>query len=881
MRFLCVLVVASLCFLLSGCGQSRTQFVNQGTSINASSGLPLPSSVTETQFEELLHAFLGRRRYAELGWRRDKRIRDTGPFLNGQYFGTHPAVRIYYSPEVIAWLEAGRPEGELLDGAMIVKEMYEPPAARYQESGDIVPTQWTVMVRDTNGSHDGWFWTYFSSNPDNNEPPIPQQPDSDDFPFNYPDSGFGVYCVRCHASAAEDLTFATTANIEGFPGEPLVYEVDDSWMTDRQPDPVPHPNDTNDIEVLPQAIKQALQEGTINQDFLQYFDQFPAQTKDEISFLPPVTQDRVVAQSHLQFLSSDQCLSCHSGDTSPFGPNMVKDGVDISPWGEWRWSMMGLAGRDPIFFTQMETEVGVHALPGGDFSAEDIQNFCLRCHGVMGQREWNKDNPGENFTLDQVLNYSAEDPEKHYGSLARDGVSCMVCHQIQDQKDFPIPNIDTGKFLVEDRVDGLIEVFGQHNDLTVKPMIDSLGVIPKNGDHLKDSLVCASCHLVNLPVLDENGQIEEFAYEQATFFEWQNSAFGIPGQDFQSCQDCHMSQTFHNSSPLKFKVANIQDQDFPDADGVAPDDEVRVEPRGDFSRHELSGINVFALELFKNYPDILGVRTKSFMTGLDNGLDNSIQNSLETATRSASIEVLSSSLNTGVIESQVRVTNLTGHRFPSGVGFRRAFIEFTVKDRAGDIVWASGQTNDLGVILGENKQPLASETHEDIGGGQQAWEPHHQVVDSQDKAQVYAELIRNAQGRFGTTFLGRNEEVKDNRLMPKGWTFDGPTGMDDEFVETTNPIGAARSDNDFTDGTGSDTLTYRATLPGSATGPFTVEAKLFYQAIPPIYLKNRFEQAKGPATRRLHYMASRLDTEQTSFPGWKLSVAETSREVTP
>ena len=881
MRVLCVWVFVFLCLFLQGCGQSENRFVNQGGSIDASSGLPLPSTVSETQFEELLYAFLLERRYLGKAWTRDKRIRDTGPYLNGEYFGTHPAVRIYYSPEVITWLEAGRPQGELPNGAMIIKEMYEPPAARYADNQEIVPTQWTVMVRDTDGSHDGWFWTYFSSNPENSNPPVPQQPDSDDFPFNYPDSGFGVYCVRCHGSAAEDLTFVNTANIEGFPGEPLVYEVDDSWMTDTQPDPVPHPNDTNDIDVLPRAIKQALDEGDINQEFLDYFDQFPAQTKDQIEFLPPVTQDRVVAQSHLEFLTSDQCLSCHSGDTSPFGPNMVQDGVDISPWGEWRWSMMGLAGRDPIFFSQMETEIGVHALPGGDFSAEDIQNFCLRCHGVMGQREFNSDNPGENFTLDKVLTHNEDDPNKHYGSLARDGVSCMVCHQIQDQKDFPIPMIDTGKFVVDDRVDGLLEVFGQHDNLTVAPMIKALGVIPKNGDHLKDSLVCASCHLVNLPVLDENGQIEEFAYEQATFFEWQNSAFGIPGSDFQSCQDCHMPQTFHNSAALEFKVANIQDQDFPEADGVAELDQIRVEPRGDYSRHELSGINVFALEFFRHYPDILGVRTKSFMTGLDNGLNNSIQNSLETATRSANVEVLSSSLNAGVVESEVRVTNLTGHRFPSGVGFRRAFLEFVVKDGSGQIVWASGQTNDLGVILGANGQPLPSETHEDIGGGQQAFEPHHQVVDSEDEAQVYAELIRNAEGKFGTTFLGRNEEVKDNRLMPKGWTFAGPPGMDPEFVETTNPIGAARSDADFTDGTGSDTLTYRATLPPSATGPFTVEAKLFYQAIPPIYLKNRFEQASGPATRRLHYMASRLNTDQTSFPGWKLSVSETSRAVAP
>ncbi len=30
--------------------------------------------------------------------------------------------------------------------------------------------------------------------------------------------------------------------------------------------------------------------------------------------------------------------------------------TNLSPYGEWRYSMMGLAGRDPIFFAQLDTE---------------------------------------------------------------------------------------------------------------------------------------------------------------------------------------------------------------------------------------------------------------------------------------------------------------------------------------------------------------------------------------------------------------------------------------------------------------------------------------------------------------------------------------------
>ena len=87
----------------------------------------------------------------------DKGVRDTGPFVNGTYLGTHPAVRIYYSPAVMTWLAKGR-DDELPDGAMIVKEMYSPgPAARW-EGQPLVPASWTVMIKDAKGSHDGWFW---------------------------------------------------------------------------------------------------------------------------------------------------------------------------------------------------------------------------------------------------------------------------------------------------------------------------------------------------------------------------------------------------------------------------------------------------------------------------------------------------------------------------------------------------------------------------------------------------------------------------------------------------------------------------------------------------------------------------------------------------
>ena len=186
--------------LATGCSDSGGG--NSNSSFGSPAPLPLPSQVSRQEYQEKIYAFLGACQYRTLGWKRDKGIRDTGPYLNGNYYGTHPAVRVYYSPEVMEWLVGGR-TGQIPDGGMIIKEMYPPPAVRYEgmREPDLPTPTWTVMSRDSSGSVDGWFWTSFDSNPTHADPPAPQAPDTDALPFAYPDSDFGSYCVRCHASA--------------------------------------------------------------------------------------------------------------------------------------------------------------------------------------------------------------------------------------------------------------------------------------------------------------------------------------------------------------------------------------------------------------------------------------------------------------------------------------------------------------------------------------------------------------------------------------------------------------------------------------------------------------------------------------------------------
>ena len=65
--------------------------------------------------------------------------------------------------------------------------------------------------------------------------------------------------------------------------------------------------------------------------------------------------------------------------------------------------------------------------------------------------------------------------------------------------------------------------------------------------------------------------------------------------------------------------------------------------------------------------------------------------------------------------------------------------------------------------------------------------------------------------------------------------------------------------------------------PNTKIADLIVSAQLYYQAIPPYYLLQRFQQApNGEGTQRLYTITSTLDTTKTPFPQWKLLVAQST-----
>jgi hypothetical protein len=164
--------------------------------------------------------------------------------------------------------------------------------------------------------------------------------------------------------------------------------------------------------------------------------------------------------------------------------------------------------------------------------------------------------------------------------------------------------------------------------------------------------------------------------------------------------------------PLVFRIANIEDVEYPYTDYRAPDKDITVRVRDQYSRHTLLGINQFGLMMFEQFPDILGIRTADYMYGdAVPGLLTAQSSGYDLARRETGTVTVNELTRTDkTIEAKVEVRNLAGHNLPSGVAFRRAFITFEAMDAGGKVVWASGRTNSVGAIVkGAGEEILPTE----------------------------------------------------------------------------------------------------------------------------------------------------------------------------
>jgi len=462
-------------------------------------------------------------------------------------------------------------------------------------------------------------------------------------------------------------------------------------------------------------------------------------------------------------------------------------GEGIAPYDLWRGTMMANAARDPIWRAVVSAEV--MATPSRQ---AEIEETCLACHAPMAQRMGLE--PGASGSLMSVIQ-----SDSSLGRLARDGVSCSVCHGMSPEGLGSEESFSAGFALDAER-----RLYGPHADPFDMPMRRHTGFTPTQGRHITESALCGSCHTLETPTFAADGSHDDSRFlEQAPYLEWRNSSYSDErspvGERAASCQDCHVPTLDERGAPTRTRIArNPMGRDFPP-----------IQERSPFGRHVVVGGNTLGLSLLRDHADVLDVAAPR------EAFDAAIAATrLQLETRSARVTLLEPSRDGERLAFSVQVENLTGHKLPTAHPTRRAWLRVLVRDARGAVVFASGVTDARGRILGAAGEALLSER----AGG--PIEPHRDVIRSADEVAVFEAVMADADGAPTFTLMRGASWWRDDRLLPHGWD------AGHAEASRTAPVGVD-SDESFLPG--SDRVHFD--VPASVEGPLTLEASLVYQSL--------------------------------------------------
>jgi hypothetical protein len=360
------------------------------------------------------------------------------------------------------------------------------------------------------------------------------------------------------------------------------------------------------------------------------------------------------------------CFACH-GDYDP--PNEA--------WHTWQGSMMGQAMRDPLFLACMAV---------AEQDAPSVGDLCLRCHTPGGWQE------GRSVDTSGGL-VNAKD---------RQAIQCDFCHRMVDWDHTPGVDPAEDVVILGELSDPPFqyangEFINDPNPVRRGPYADA------NASHQfldsplhRSSDLCGTCHDVSNPVFVKTGP-RDYAPDtldeehpdmdlrnmfpiERTFSEWTQSEYattGVFAPQFagnkpdgivSSCQDCHMRD-------VAAKGCN---------QGGAP-------TRSDLGIHDFMGGNTFI-------PDIL----PDFFPGeVDvTALQDAKQRAVSMLQLAATLE-----LTPQTYGLDVKVTNETGHKLPSGYPEgRRIWLNVRAVDGSGVQVFESGAYDAETAVLTHDEQ---------------------------------------------------------------------------------------------------------------------------------------------------------------------------------
>lgn len=410
-------------------------------------------------------------------------------------------------------------------------------------------------------------------------------------------------------------------------------------------------------------------------------------------------------------------------------------GFPVAITGDWHGSPMGQSARDPFFFAAMAV-ANKYVNGSGE--------YCIRCHAPTA---WLEDhyNPPTGQTL------SGND---------LNGVQCDFCHRMKNPLlpdstvNPPVPGYGNGMFVMQSTRS---PKRGPFADAVVSMHTNQVDTFYRTGEF------CGVCHNVSNPLYAQNPTTQsphEYSPIERTYSEWKLSWFAQQGQA-GNCQSCHM----------------------PHQPGYGANTS-NTPHRPDIPKHDLSGGNAFL-------PDIL---PDFWTTGIDTARLSALkQRVVQTLQNAATLEASAVRRN-DTVTVNVRITNLTGHKLPTGYPEgRRMWLHVVGRNAGGDTVFQSGAYNFATGDL----------TH-----------------DAQLKSyEIKPGLTLARANQYGLAagpsfhFLLNDTIYFDNRIPPRGFTNAAFTS------HNAQPVGYS-----YADGQHWDITTY--TLPSSAVH---VTVRLYYQ----------------------------------------------------
>lgn len=427
-----------------------------------------------------------------------------------------------------------------------------------------------------------------------------------------------------------------------------------------------------------------------------------------------------------QLETPQRCDNCHGGYDQ-----------DVEPSFNWSGSMMAQAARDPFFYACM-TIANQDAAFAGD--------LCIRCHSPAGWLE------GRSIPTDgSALNNND-----------REGVQCDFCHKLVDPR---VATSATNPYVLDgDYMSGTyprdVAYFGTMTDI---PGWNANGMYVVDSDNGKrgpftdavgrhqqwyspfhsESAICGTCHDVSNPAFSRTTGVDPYGNPvyalntvgaraptmnprqlfpvERTYSEWTQSDYAT-GETKVTCQDCHMRDVTGRGANKK-----------------------NAPLRTDLPLHDMTGGNTWV-------PDILA----TFFPG-----EVDQQALAAGKQRAAAMLESAADLTAEIIgeDLHVKITNLTGHKLPSGYPEgRRIWLNVVFFDASDAVI---SEINGYDFTTAEFSTAATNTVDSDL--------IFETKLAMDEAVQAATGLSNSPKDGASFHFAVNNVIIKDNRIPPMGF----------------------------------------------------------------------------------------------------------------